>query len=395
MRTLKGALVLAEVTALAMAILASPGNVVAQQARDTLTISQALEIARTANPALQAVRLSADASAERIAPAGAWPDPQLSFGLMNHSLDLGADQMMAMNSVQLVQRFPWPGKLGFAEQQARSLAEAARWESAESEAALLARVKAMYYQVAFMDRALAVMTNTRLLLREFHQASSALYAVGTGLQQDVLQAQVAIASMTEDITVMSQNRVAMTARLNGLLGRPPTVEVDALQLPPPGGGLPSVDSLMGIAVEQRPALHAARARAEAAEAGYRAARRAVYPDFAVTLGYGQRPQYDDLATIMVGISIPLWAGSRHMPLRREMEAVQAMETGVHDVGVAAGPGGGGVGSLGLSSRQRGLHDIGAKRTHGESLRDRRDSLDSGVPPGLGTSRGPRGRAARR
>jgi outer membrane protein TolC len=82
---------------------------------------------------------------------------------------------------------------------------------------------------------------------------------------------------------------------------------------------------MGIAVEQRPALHAARARAEAAEAGYRAARRAVYPDFAVTLGYGQRPQYEDLATIMVGINIPLWAGSRQMPLRREMEAVRAME----------------------------------------------------------------------
>ncbi|MCH7778178.1 MAG: TolC family protein, partial [Gemmatimonadetes bacterium] len=132
MRTLKGASGLAEVAALAMMILAGPGTVVAQQARDTLALSQALEIARTTNPALQAVRLNADASAERIAPAGALPDPQLSFGLRNHSLDLGTGQMMAMNSVQLVQRFPWPGKLGFAEQQARSLAAAARWESEES-----------------------------------------------------------------------------------------------------------------------------------------------------------------------------------------------------------------------------------------------------------------------
>ncbi|MCH7473563.1 MAG: TolC family protein [Gemmatimonadetes bacterium] len=325
MRTLKGASGLAEVAALAMMILAGPGTVVAQQARDTLALSQALEIARTTNPALQAVRLNADASAERIAPAGALPDPQLSFGLRNHSLDLGTGQMMAMNSVQLVQRFPWPGKLGFAEQQARSLAAAARWESEESEAALLARVKTMYYRLAFMDRALEVMANTRHLLREFHEVSLALYAVGTGLQQDVLQAQVAIARMTEDITVMSQNRVAMTARFNALLGRPATVEVGALQLPRPGSRLAPVDSLMGIAVEQRPALHAARARAEAAESGYRAARRAVYPDFAVTLGYSQRPQFEDLVTIMVGVSIPLWAGSRQMPLRREMAAVQAME----------------------------------------------------------------------
>lgn len=82
---------------------------------------------------------------------------------------------------------------------------------------------------------------------------------------------------------------------------------------------------MSLAAESRPALRAARERARAAAAGYRAARRTLYPDLTVTLGYGQRPQFENLVTLMFGISVPLWAGSRQLPLRREMAAMQAME----------------------------------------------------------------------
>jgi outer membrane protein TolC len=63
----------------------------------------------------------------------------------------------------------------------------------------------------------------------------------------------------------------------------------------------------------------------AAEAGYRQARRELYPDFMLSVEYGQRPQYDDMVTFMVGISLPLWAGQRQLPMRREMEAMRATE----------------------------------------------------------------------
>jgi outer membrane protein TolC len=186
-------------------------------------------------------------------------------------------------------------------------------------------VKGVYYQLAYMDRALDIMNETRELLRNFLQVSSAMYAVGTGLQQDVLQAQVSVVAVSLKNTVVEQNRLAMAARLNALLGREATVQVGALELPSAGEDLASVEQMMDQAVEQRPALRAAHERAQAAEAGYRAARRALYPDFTVTLGYGQRPQFDDLATVMLGVSVPLWAGSRQLPLRREMKAMQSME----------------------------------------------------------------------
>lgn len=301
-----------------------PARARAVQQADTLRLADAIALARSDNPALQSARLMADAAAERIGPAGAWSDPMLSFGLMNRPLDgFGTAEPMTMNSIQLTQRIPWPGKLEFAKQQAEFLANAKALDAAETDRQLVARVTSVYYQLAFMDRGLVVMRETRDLLRDFLDVSSTRYAVGEGLQQDVLQAQVTVARMTEDITVMEQDRVAMAARLNALLGRDATVSVDALVLLEPAGVLPPLDSLMAQAAVQRPALAAARERALAADAGYRSARRRLYPDFTVSLGYGQRPQYTDMATIMVGISVPIFAGSSQLPLRREMAAEQA------------------------------------------------------------------------
>ncbi len=298
----------------------------AQAAGDTLTAAAAVALALEANPMLRAARLRADAAAERAPQVGALPDPQLSFGLMNRLVgDFGnTGEPMTMNQVQLTQMLPWPGKLGNAAERERGLAAAASFEADESAAMLAARVRMVYSDLAAVDRALEIMEETRRLLRSFRDVSQTRYAVGSGLQQDVLQAQVAVARMTGDIAVMAAERSALAARLNALLDRPATASIGALELPWPGDELPSLDSLVVAAAERRPALRAARERVGAAEAGYRAARRQLYPDFMAGVAYSQRPQFADMSTLMVGISVPLWAGRKQLAQRRELQAEQAM-----------------------------------------------------------------------
>jgi cobalt-zinc-cadmium efflux system outer membrane protein len=194
--------------------LALPQSGQGQGQADTLKLEMALTLARDSNPMLQATRFRADAALERVPQAGAWPDPMLSLGLMNRVVrTFGASAPMSVNSVQLTQRIPWPGKLGFNQERASRLAEAEQFDSEEAEEALLARVKSVYYQLAYVDRSIAIMNQTRRLLRDFLDVSTAMYGVGTALQQDVLRAQVSVAQMTEDITVMEQNRVAMASRM--------------------------------------------------------------------------------------------------------------------------------------------------------------------------------------
>jgi len=321
MRVLRAVLVLSALMAV------HAGEAMSQTTAEPLSIDEAVSLAREANPVLRAARLRADVAAERVPQAGALPDPILGFTLMNRQIkDFGSTaEPMLQNRFEFSQRLPWPGKLGFSEDRREFLATASALDAEETEQTLVARVKAVYYRIAFMDRALLIMEDTRELLREFLDVSSTLYAVGQGLQQDVLQAQVAVASMTEDITVVEQDRLATAARLNALLGRGATVEIGELELPLPGGEIPSVEALMVLADEQRPGLQAARERARAAEAGYRASRRAIYPDFTVGVAYSQRPQFNDWLSFRVGISVPLWAGKSHTPFRREMAAMQAEE----------------------------------------------------------------------
>jgi outer membrane protein TolC len=197
------------------------GGAAAQAAPDTLRLSDALAAALAANPMLRATRFSAVAAAERVGPAGALPDPQLQFGLMNRMVsDFGSTMdPMTMNQVQLMQMLPWPGKLGNARRAARHTAGAAQADAEEQTRMLEAQVRMAYYEVAYVDRALDVMERTRGLLRDFLEVSTTMYAVGSAVQQDVLRAQVEVARMGEEITRMEQERLAMAARLNALLGR--------------------------------------------------------------------------------------------------------------------------------------------------------------------------------
>jgi outer membrane protein TolC len=320
----KGAVAIALVVLAGLAL--STTSVSAQDA-DTLRLTDVIAAVRSTNPTLQAARYRTDAAQERVRPAGTLPDPVLSLGLMNRPVDdLGrTDVQMTMNVIQLTQTLPWPGSLGYDEERLAHLATADSLDTEELEAALVSRVTAVYVRLASLDRAIEIMETTRDLLRDFRQVSEARYAVGEGIQQDILQAQVSVARMTADITVAAQDRLAAAARLNGLMGRPATLDVPALELPTPGGELPGVDQLMEEAALQRPAFAAARQRALAAGAAYRQAERDAYPDFTVSLGYGQRPEFVDLATLMVGVSLPVFGGSKQSRVKEERRAVQSME----------------------------------------------------------------------
>lgn len=313
-------------TVLAAALGALSAVRAAAQAPDTLTAREAVEIALAANPMLRAARLSAAAAAQRVGPAGALPDPQLQLGLMNRMAEDFGSTMdpMTMDQVQLMQMLPWPGKLGNAKRAARHGAAATDADAEEQARMLAASVRMGYYEAAYADRALAVMGRTRELLRQFLDVSTTMYAVGTGIQQDVLRAQVEVARMGEEITRMGQMRVAAAARLNALLGRDALSPIGALELPPPPGELPAVDTLVAWALGARPALRAGTERVAAAAALLQAARRELFPDFQVGAAYQRRPAFPDMVSLMVGVNLPIFAGARQLPMRREMTAMREM-----------------------------------------------------------------------
>jgi outer membrane protein TolC len=313
--TLMAVLGLAAVTAAQ-----SPGG-------DTLHLADAERIALESNPMLRAARAAAAAAGERVGPAGALPDPRLQLALMNREAgDFGSTMdPMTMNQLTLTQMLPWPGKLGGTRRAARHGAVAADADADEQARMLAARVRMAYFEAAQADRALAVMERTRGLLRDLEQVATTMYAVGAAEQQDVVRAQVEVARMSEEITRMGQMRLAAAARLSALLGREAPGPIPALELPDwPADEPPPVDTLVAWALAGRPALVARTERVVAAEASLSAARRELYPDLEVGVAWQRRPAFPDMVSLMVGINLPLFAGAKQLPMRREAAAMRDM-----------------------------------------------------------------------
>jgi cobalt-zinc-cadmium efflux system outer membrane protein len=308
---------------------------------DTLRLADALARAREANPMLLAARFGAAAASARISQAGALPDPQLQFGLMNRmASDLRSTMdPMTMNQVQVMQMLPWPGKLGGARSAARHSAAAASADADEQARMLEAQVRMAYNDAAWMDRAIDAMGRTQELLRGFLEVSTAMYSVGSGIQQDVLRAQVEVARMGEEIARMRQDRIAAVVRLNALMGRDATIEVGPLVLASlDAPELPATDSLLAWARTDRPALRASAERVAAAQASLSAARREIYPDFQVGFQYQQRPEFPTMVSLMVGVNLPVFAGARQLAMRQEAAAMREMavaeQRSVHNETVA-------------------------------------------------------------
>lgn len=300
------------------------GSLAAQApAPDTLTLVQAIAIARRANPAVLAAREGARAAAERVGPAGALPEPELQVSLMNRTAsDFGSTlDPMTMNQFQVMQMIPWPGRLAAQRSAARHVAAAADADADETERAIVARVRSAYAALAFTDRAIAVLRDTRDLLRDFRTVSTTLYGVGSAAQQDVLRAQVEVSRMEAGIAEMESDRAAAAARLNAFFGREAADPVPPTVLPPPDSApLPPADSLVAWALTARPALRAGTERVAAAAASLSAAHRALLPDVRLGLAYQERPAFPDMVSVMVAVPLPLFAASREVPLARDAAA---------------------------------------------------------------------------
>ena len=294
-----------------------------------LTLGTVYRDVRADNPRLAAAGAQARAAEARIAPARTPPDPQLQFALMNRSFPgFGLSEPLGMNQIQVMQMIPFPGKLGLAGRVASEQAVAQHARAADVDWDVRARAAMAYYEIYQMDRSLAVADRTLRLLRDLAETARTMYAVGEGRQADVLRAQVEIARMEEEITRMSVERVSAAARLNALLARAADAPVGSPVLPAFPERLPPLDSLVAEAQARRPMVRAGEAELRAAQAGVRLARREIWPDLQLGVQYGQRPMEggmtDRMISLMVGINVPIFAGSRQLAMRREAEAMELM-----------------------------------------------------------------------
>lgn len=277
-----------------------------------------LDFARAQNPELAAMRLEAEAAAQRVQPAGALPDPVLRVELMNfnnYGNDAGPSLLpsrVGETRYTLMQMLPAWGKRDLRREVASGDVQQALARAAATAAELAARIKtsyARYFLAAENERLTREILD---LLASVEQIAQARYAGGLVAQQDAIRAQLEQTVMRSELIALESEKRQVRSRINALLAREASGPLaDPRVLRP----LPPARTLEPAALAQRarlnnPQLQAEEARLRTAERNRELTRRNRYPDVTVGLSPTQMGSRITAWGLMVEVNIPLQQATR-------------------------------------------------------------------------------------
>ena len=307
----------------ASAALAAPPTVEA-------LVAEALE----KSPALAAARAGVSAARERIAPAGALPDPMLRLSYENDgaSLSLGEEPMTRL-SFMAEQPIPWPGKLDLAGKVAAADATVVEAAVARLRLGIEADVRRAASRLLEAREARGLTGEQEETWGRIEAVARSRYAAGLGTQQDVLRAQAEKTRLLQQVRRDEGAARAAEAELRRLLLREPGAPVEV------GGRLlderpepPGAAAELARAEAESPELEVARRAAERETLAIDLARRDLRPDLVASAGYMNRGSLPMMWSVGLGVTVPLFSGKKQEPRVREAEArlaaVKAAESDV-------------------------------------------------------------------
>jgi outer membrane protein TolC len=293
------------------------------------------------NPDLKSAEARWEMTKHKIIPAGSLDDPRLSFALSNYPVDsfAGDETPMTGKEFQLSQMLPFPGKLGSKKAMAELQAQWYRRLYEDARLQLVREVKDAWYQVYFQERAVAITRENIALLEDFTHLTETRYEVGTGLQQDVLKAQVERSKLLDRLFNLQQQHISSLAEFNRLLNRPGDIPLETPSDLEPTRVTGDLQMFVKESRSHRPVFAGYQAMVDRYQAQRKLARLDYYPDVNLWAGYRQREavpgdpvEGTDFASAGFSINIPLWQGKRRAAVAEADSGVQMALRQLQDLG---------------------------------------------------------------
>jgi outer membrane protein TolC len=275
----------------------------------SLSLAKLVQEATERNPEILAARRAVEAKRARIPQAGAWADPTVSLSYGGNALPpftvMRGDPSSA-RQLMAEQMIPYPGKTRLRTEIASRNADAETLAYEAVERRVAAEVKQAYFDVAYIDRSLAILQKDREVLEGFEKVAEMRYSVGKAAQQDVLRAQLEVTRLSQRGTMLNQQRRTIEAQLNSLrnvsidspVGTPAAVQ--------PSSFAYTQDQLEGAAEANYPVLKQRRTMVDHDRLSMDLARKEVRPDFSVGYIYMQRDGLPDMYGITLSTSLPVF-----------------------------------------------------------------------------------------
>ena len=312
----------------------APGQVAAYAAYGDERLAALIEEGLASNPQVRAAWSAWQASLHRVPQATARPDPMLMLTQHVQPPETRVGPQIAMLSVS--QRFPGFGKLGLQGEVAASAAVEQEELHQAQRAELVRLIKRAWYDLAFIDRALAINRESEELLERYEALARTRYAQGFGLQADVVRMQAEYTRALSRRDDLEHQRIDAEATLNSLFARPVATSYETIEpvaLPPSPG---DAESLAATGRRVRPEIRAAIRRIETRQHAVALARRARWPDFSVGVVWGAllgrgdpagqaMPPPDngqDVFSLTAGVNLPVFGQRYGAGVREAAESVE-------------------------------------------------------------------------
>ena len=219
------------------------------------------------------------------------------------------------------QEIPYPGKRGLRGQVANREADVRRVQIESMRRMVTDKLKAAYFQLAYLQQTLSVLERNDQLLKDVEQIVESRYGVGQGNQQEVLKAQLQSTKILQEITMHHREVGQLEAQLKELLNR--TQESPDIQAEPLAARTLtySASDLLSLAKQQNPDVKAQEAMLAKTESQVELAKKEFRPDFAVQYMY-QNTDRKFRDYYMAGFSITLPNRGRRKAELAEAEATR-------------------------------------------------------------------------
>lgn len=270
----------------------------------TLSLAEALCLARAHNPEWRAAAARVEAARGRARQAGVWSNPELEFAIEDWPVTRGGGLSDAKQTVGIAQTLPYPGKKSLEAQAGAAGTRGSVATLALRRASLEREVKVAFYRVLAGTRLVEV--SRQLVAAAESTAATARKRVeaGAAAYQEQLRAEVQGDQARTEALNHERDLTGARTELATLLGRS---DLDGVTL---RGGLAEVPDAVLLTADaaavlaRHPGIQVADANLERTRLEQRRARLEPYPDVRVGLAGGRLGETDE-SIIQLGVSLPL------------------------------------------------------------------------------------------
>lgn len=276
-----------------------------------LDYDRALALAAEQQPQLRALSAEADAARSRAVAAGELPDPMLSFGISE--IPINTEERFSLRRdgdtdvmLSLRQEFPRAEKRRLAREREQRVAQGLSAEHAARLRWLRREAGLAWLELWWTETAEPLLRQDLDETRLQRETLGVAYTRNDAPQSALLAAEVAVAGLEERLDALAQRRSIARQRLARWIG--PAAE-EAVQGPPPAIAGEDIAARLA-ALDAHPHVLAEANRIALAETEVALARQDYRPDWALSVGFGYRPAFSEMGTVMLEIPLPVFTARR-------------------------------------------------------------------------------------